>query len=235
MNLNSYQCRTSFSYKIDSVVVVSDVKFSLEKFIKAYQDLCDCLDLLNSSFTFQLAPLLVNIIITKTFTGYGVLWELITPTPHRGLVFLQNASWLMVMHLLEIMIAFIGSAVTKAAQETVVIMTKILNHSKLDEDFALPMQHFVSRVNCRNLKVQNCFFKINWMILLHVRCFFASVKTKLNVFSSSQRQPLSLIWSSRASLKSQVVAPWITQLNESIDIWWNKWLQTKVVRIKNIC
>lgn len=140
-----------------------------EKFIQAYQDLCDAIDLLNSTFTFQLAPVLVNVIMTKTFTAYGVLWAMISPTERKGLVFLQNGSWLVIMHLLEIVISFVGSAVTKSARDTLAIMTKILNNSRIDEDFASQMQNFVLRVNCRNLKVENCFFKINWMILLHVR------------------------------------------------------------------
>lgn len=168
--------------------MVSDIKFGFEKFVKAYQDLCDGIDLLNATFTFQLAPVLVTVLITKTFTAYGVLWAMISPPERQGLTYLQNGSWLAVMYLLEIIIAFVGSAVTKNAQETLVIMTKILNNSKVDEDFVLSMQYFVSRVNCRNLNVQNCFFKIDWMILLHVKFLLKKFiyrvsKSKLFIFS----------------------------------------------------
>lgn len=160
--------------------MVSDTKFVFEKFIIAYQDLCDGIDFLNSTFTFQLAPVLVNVLITKTFTAYGVLWAIISPPERQGLTFLQNGSWLAIMYLIETIIAFVGSSVPKAAQETLAVMTKILNTSTLDEDFVLPMQHFVSRVNSRNLDVKNCFFKIDWMILLHVRVYEKSGVSKPN-------------------------------------------------------
>lgn len=163
---------SSFSYKIHKVVTASNIKFNVEIFIKAYQDLCDGIDLLNSIFTFQLVPVLINAIASKTFTAYGLLVEATNPSPFLLMIFLQNGFWMGTMYLLEFIMAFAGSSVTKAAQETLVVMTKILNNSSLDEDFALPMQHFVSRVNCRNLKVQNCFFKIDWIILLQVRLLY---------------------------------------------------------------
>lgn len=97
--------------------------------MKAYQDLCDEIDLLNSIFTFQLVPVLINAIASKTFTACGLLVEATNPSPFLLMIFLQNGFWMGTMYLLEFIMAFAGSSVTKAAQETLVVMTKILNNS----------------------------------------------------------------------------------------------------------
>lgn len=160
---------STFSYKIDKMVAETNNEFNFEIFTKAYQELCDCINLLNSTFTFQLVPVLINAIASKTFTAYGLLVELKTPSHFLFLVLFQNGSWMAMMYFFECIIAFAGSAVTNNAQETLVIMTKILNNSTLNEDFTMPIQYFVSRMNIRNLNVQSCFFKIDWIILLHVK------------------------------------------------------------------
>lgn len=161
--------RSAFSQKLDNIVIVSEKKFDLEAFVKAFQDLCDGIDLLNSTFTYQLAPIFVNAIATMIFAGYGVLWEIVIETEFRGLLFLQNGSWLTLMYIVIAVISFVGSSVTQSADETSLIMMKVLNNSEPSETFANLMQKFVTRVNCRNMHVQNCFFKVNPMLLVYVK------------------------------------------------------------------
>lgn len=171
--------RSAFNQKLDGILIVSEKKFNLEAFVKAFQDLCDGIDLLNSTFTYQLAPIFVNAIATLTFAGYGVLWEVVIETDFRGLLFLQNGSWLCFMYIVIVVISFVGSSVTHAAEETSLIMMKIINNSQPNESFANSMQKFVTRVNCRSMHVQNCFFKINPMLLVYVKLICAENCSKI--------------------------------------------------------
>lgn len=147
--------------------------------------------MLNSTFTYQLAPILVNAITTMTFTGYGVLFEIVIETENRSLLFLQNGSWFIFMYIIIVVISFVGSSVTQAAEKTNLIMTKILNNSNPSEDFADTMQKFVTRLLCRNMNVQNCFFKISPMLLVYatstvvtylvITCQFETTNVEIDV------------------------------------------------------
>lgn len=155
-------------FKLDDKAVV-DVRFCLEKFIKTHQELCDGIDILNSTFTFNLTAVLINTLTIKTFTAYGLLWSMISPPDSTVIEHLKNGSWLMIMLVLEVTIAFVGNAVTKSAQEASVILTRVLNHSISSDAVNVSLQNFVTRLNGRKLHVQNCFIKINWSIFVHVR------------------------------------------------------------------
>lgn len=172
-------------------MTVSQEKFNLVAFTKAFHDLCDGIDLLNSTFTYQLVPIFVNAVTTMTFTGYGVLFEMVIKTNFRSLLFLQNGSWLCFMYIVIIVISFIGYSVTQAAEQTSLIMMKVLNNSEPSETHTNSMQKFVTRVHCRNMHVQNCFFKINPMLLVYVK--FICSSNHFDIITSELSQATSTI------------------------------------------
>lgn len=156
-----------------------DALFHLEKFFKTHHELCEGIDLLNSTFTCHLTPVLINSLTIKTLTAYGLLWEVISPADFSAAENLQNVFWLMVMLILEVTISFAGSTLTQAAQEASGILTRVLNNSISHDALNVSMQNFITRLNGRKLHVRNCFIKINWSILVHVRTFFRKIQLKL--------------------------------------------------------
>ena len=136
--------------------------------MKAHQKLCDGIDLVNSTFTLHLASILIDIIIIKTFSFYGVLWELMSGSNFQDITIAQYSFWLTVIYILQIIICFVGSSVAENAKETNKIVSKILNESVFDGEITLNLQNFINRANCRNLNLQNSFFTMNWKLLVQV-------------------------------------------------------------------
>lgn len=60
------------------------------------------------------------------------------------------------------------SSLTKEAEGTALIISKIMNESVLNEYQKIDFMFFITQVRARNLNVQNMFFKINWNVLLTV-------------------------------------------------------------------
>lgn len=143
--------------------------FDVMNFSRVYQDLCDAVDLMNRAFTFQLVPVLFNELMSKTFVAYGILWELISPTQHSNFSFFRNGSWLLLMYIIDVLIALVGSSVTGAFLETKIIVTKILNNPGCDDEFTNQMLNFITRLSCRNIHLENCFFRLSWIFIIHVR------------------------------------------------------------------
>lgn len=163
-----YFLRNSFNHRIGGVTIVSSNKIHLKCFANLYQDLCDCIELINSTFTFHLIPIIVNSLLIKLFAAYGMLWEFKVKSPLMLFVFLQNSAWLSMQYFLQVLSAHAGSSLTKNAKETSSIVTRILNDFELSEELSIPLQSFIARSTCRNMSVENIFFVIDWKLLVQV-------------------------------------------------------------------
>lgn len=164
--LNKY-LRISFGYHTGKALQQEIA--NLNMFGKAYQDLCDGIELINNTFTFHLIPVMINAIIIKTVTSYGILWEYVTHSEALLFIVLQNGAWLTMQFGFQILIAYVGSSVTKNAKLTLVTIARVLNDYELSEKTATQLQNLIARINVRNLNLQNEFFIINWKLLVYVR------------------------------------------------------------------
>lgn len=63
-----------------------------------------------------------------------------------------------------------GSRTTKAAEKTKVIVSKIVhrNQSLTNQDGKVEFILLMTQIQLRNLNLQNCFFTIDWRVLLAV-------------------------------------------------------------------
>lgn len=138
---------------------------------KNLHNLFDAIELINSTFTFQLIPVMINIIIFQTFICYGILWELLLRSEIFMFVLMQYGAWLATHLILEVMIANFGSLLSKNAKRPAIIINKALTNHDLSDDLSIKLQNIVVRLNSRNTIVQNDFFKINWQLLVYVSYF----------------------------------------------------------------
>lgn len=133
-------------------------------------DLYDAIELINSTFTFQLIPVMINIIIFQTFICYGILWELLLHSEILMFVLMQYGAWLATHFILEVLIACVGTLLTRNAKKPLIIIAKILAHNSFSDDLSTTLQNIIVRLSSRNAIVQNEFFKINWQLLVYVSC-----------------------------------------------------------------
>lgn len=160
--------RFFFRHKFDNILLVSNNNFNLRCFSRSYKNLCNAVDLLNSTFTFHLVPIVINTSIIETFAAYSILVEMRSPFKASGSIILLNVTWFIIPIVLQVVIAFFGTSLTKEAQATAVIVSDILNELELKEDVVIKLQNFLVRSQCRNLRVQNEFFVADWKLLVAV-------------------------------------------------------------------
>lgn len=144
------------------------IKTELKSLEKILHDLYDAIELINSTFTFHLIPVMTNIIIFKTFISYGILWELLLRSEILIFVLMQNGAWLATHFILEILIAYIGTSLTRSARKSSIIITHILTNHDLNDNLSTALQNVTVRINSRNTVLQNEFFKVNWQLLVYV-------------------------------------------------------------------
>lgn len=137
-------------------------------FANIYEDLCDGISMLNSSFTPHLIAVMMNTLIIEIFTAYGVLHEFILPSKNSGAIVFQDSAWLVFQYSLQIMIAQIGSCLTSNAKETLIVIAKKLNKFDLSHAMSSKLQAFISQIQFRDLHVQNELFIIDWRLLVTV-------------------------------------------------------------------
>jgi hypothetical protein len=70
--------------------------------------------------------------------------------------------------LLLIFVIHAGSAMTKEAQRTIVIISKLLSESDITKVQKNDLMCFAQVIRGRNLHLENVFFRINWKVFLTV-------------------------------------------------------------------
>lgn len=138
-----------------------------------YHQLCDGIALVNSSFTSQLIPLMVYFLSTTTFVGYTALREFSFPTDMFMFQVYLNGLWLVVQYMVKFVLVYSGSSTTNQAQETSVIIIKVINNLNTSRHQRKIFKNFMSQIAFRNLHLQNVMFKINWHFLLAVSSIYA--------------------------------------------------------------
>lgn len=177
LRLKIFFLRLSFSYKIDNISIAGLRNVNFKAFTRIFQNLHDGIELLNSTFTFQMIAIIINTLIIKTFAAYGIVYEILSNSKRLKFVLLQDAAWLIMQYLLQMLVCYVGSSVTMNVNATEVIISKLLNDLELNDELVNKLQNFLTRINHRTLDVGNDLFTINWKLLVAVSQTFELMKT----------------------------------------------------------
>lgn len=140
--------------------------FNLKHFSGLYNDLCDAIETINSTFTLQIIFVMANFLATDVFAAYGVLREFLSRSHRLAFMLTGNCSWMLIQYAIKVLTVQAGSSTTNEAEKTVVIVTKIAGNS--NESFKAELNSFLLHMRCRNKKLENVFFTINWNLILAV-------------------------------------------------------------------
>jgi hypothetical protein len=129
-----------------------------------YSNLCDSIDLVNDSFTFQLIPFAVYFLTANMFGIYSIIRETFYRTPLMVVAILMNTWWIL-LHTVIISIAVHSSyTATKCALRTPIIVSSILKSCKWRDEKCVILLEF----QYRNVFFENEFFRIDWKLLFSV-------------------------------------------------------------------
>lgn len=135
-----------------------------------YGHLCDSIELVNDSFTFQLIPFMVYYLAANLFAIYSMIREMYFRTSLMYVAFATNIWWV-ILHTLIISIAlYSGSTTTRCALKTPIIVSSIVKSQKSNESRCVGkvFKSFLIEVQYRNLFFENEFFRIDWKLLFSV-------------------------------------------------------------------
>lgn len=135
-----------------------------------YSLLCDGIDLVNDSFTFQLIPFMVYYLTANLFAIYSMIREAFYRSPLMYVAIGTNMWWI-ILHTAIISIAlYSGYTTTRCALKTPIIVSSIVKSQKWKESRCVVkvFKTFLLEIQYRNMFLENEFFRIDWKLLFSV-------------------------------------------------------------------
>lgn len=135
-----------------------------------YSNLCDAIDSVNASFTFQLIPFAIYYLTANMFAIYSIVREIFHRSQLMYVVVFTSFCWI-VLHTVIISIAVhSGYQATKCALQAPIIVSSIVKNCKWREQKCVVrvLKTFLLEFQHRNVYFENEFFRIDWKLLLSV-------------------------------------------------------------------
>lgn len=151
------------------MIVVRQENFNLKLFSELYSDLCDAIDLINSTFTFHLVFVMTSILIIDVFAVYSTLREFRADVTEYRLAFIiiANPVWILIQYSVKALMAHAASSTTNEAEKSFGLVTKLITTLSLNRDMKTDLNYLLIQMQ-RKKNLENIFFVINWNLLLAV-------------------------------------------------------------------
>lgn len=150
----------------------------MELFAELYDELCDLIELLNKTFTNQLVFVMAEFMSIEIFGGYGILREALS-TSRKYFLLVGNLIWIMFQYPVKFFMASAGSSTTDEAEKSLVLIAKLIIRTKYDDLLRSRLNNLLIELQCRNKKISNVFFTVNYNVILLVRLMLIE-SSKLN-------------------------------------------------------
>lgn len=154
----------------NNIILVRSKHVNLKYFAELFNDLYDGIELINSTFTTQLIFAMLSFLITDIFAAYGALKELLVENNRLPILLVGNSVWVAIQYAIKGFMVYAGSSTTDEAEKPITIIAKAagsMDSSELKSD----LMALLVQLRCRNKKLENVFFTINWNLILAVHIF----------------------------------------------------------------
>lgn len=143
--------------------------FNLKLYSELYNDLCDSIQLVNSTFTFQLIFVILTLLSADIFAAYDTLRGIMDDDSNQKRCMMwANFVWLSIQYLIKILMAYGGSSSTDEAEKSFVIITRLIESSCDNNELKVDLNFLLNQMRGRNLKHENILFTINFKLVLAV-------------------------------------------------------------------
>lgn len=136
--------------------------------ISVYHDLCDLIQLTNSTFTFPLIFVILNYFIMNLFATFGFVWMFMRDFQYFFFSLSSDGPWIAYNLMLQGILIHSSCKTTEEAEKVSVIVSKVINSTDCSKAQRKVFKNFLIQNQCRDLKLQTAFFVINWKLLLAV-------------------------------------------------------------------
>lgn len=136
--------------------------------LKIFHDLADLIDTVNSCLTVPLGCLMLHFFVLNLFLLFNNIWSLMRDYESFFLAFTTDGTMIIVNYAVQGTMAHTSYTTAREAEETAVIVSKIINSRDTSENNREMFKSFLGQNQFRNLNFQNAFFVINWKLLLAV-------------------------------------------------------------------
>lgn len=110
----------------------------------------------------------------EIFAGYGTLREVLS-TSRLYFLIVGNLTWIIFQYPVKFFMAYAGSSTTDEAEKSLVLITKLINRARHEDQLRCQLNNLLIQLQCRNKRLSNIFFTVNYNVILVVRLAF--VKT----------------------------------------------------------
>lgn len=151
-------------------ILVREKCFNLKLFSELFNDLCDGIEIVNATFTTQLIFAMLSLMLTDIFGAYGVLRELIAKVKLQFLLyfFIGNSVWITIQYAIKVFLVHAGSSTTNEAEKSIATLAKAAGSLNSNDILKSDLMTLIAQLKCRNMKLKNVFFEINWNLILTV-------------------------------------------------------------------
>lgn len=136
--------------------------------IELFHQLCDTIDMINSTFIFPMIFIVFNCLVSNMFSCFNIIWTFTKDFENFDHLILNEIPFLFFIYFLQSICAYSSCSMSSEATETSTIVIKAMSNPKCDRSSQELFKNFLIQHQCRNLKLQTCFFTLNWKLLLTV-------------------------------------------------------------------
>lgn len=137
-------------------------------FAEVFNDLCDAIELTNSTFTFHIIFVITSFLLTNVFAVYITLREVLSEKSEMMHIAIAACVFVVVQYSIKVFIAHIGSSTSIEAGKPMKIVSKALATMDYDENMKTDLNFLLIQMQSRNKILQNVFFAINWNFIMAV-------------------------------------------------------------------
>lgn len=159
-----------------NIICVRNKNFRLELFSELYGDLCDCIEVINSTFTTPIVFVTMSLLAIDVFGGYGILREFILRDTNQKVIMffiVANGSWIVIHYGIKAFLCHAGTSTTNEAEKSLLLIIRMISQSSNQESKS-DLNSLLIQMRCRNKKLRNGFFTINWNLILAVSVWLRS-------------------------------------------------------------
>lgn len=167
--LNNYaENFISESNRHRDVLLPPPVKLDLRLFTELYNNLCDTLLIINSTFTPNLIVVMTIFMTIDIFGVYDVVREIMSPS--RNIANLIGSSfWVLLQYPMKIFMAYSGSSTTKEAEKSSVLISKMITSTgEHNSQHKNSLSITLHQMQIREKRLSNIFFNIDYNVILAV-------------------------------------------------------------------
>ena len=147
--------------------VKSKKEYFLSEIIVLHDQLSDGIFLINSTFTFQMIPIMAVILSNSILTLHQILEAFILKSDFAYALILDNTFWYFYYMVILGFLLKVGSETTNEATKTGVSVVKIIRNIQ-DDHLLSKFNSFLEQINKRDKIIHNTFFNIDWALMFTV-------------------------------------------------------------------